>query len=169
MNSTKKYYADSKMQSDMKAEELMIGDWVIRKSDKRPMTVVELRYAETIAAITPDDVYYGDMQDYHESEVEPISLTREILEKNGFKKGEDDQLGTIFHLQIPTGFERDSYTIKISIYKKPICDVSTLFKCWGWIPPSNGGVNDIHLCNLLYVHQIQHALRLCGIEKDLVI
>ena len=101
--------------------------------------------------------------------IEPIPLTPEILEKNGFIKDadKDNRLTDVYHLLVPTGFERKSFTIQVSLYREPIGDVSTLVKCWGWVPPYNGGMNDIHLCTVKYVHQLQHALRLCGIEKEL--
>ena len=98
--------------------------------------------------------------------IEPISLTSEILEKNGFIK-KDDRLTDVYHLLVPTGFERSSFTIQVSL--EPICGVSTLVKCWGWLPPYNGGLNDIHLCSANYAHQLQHALRLCGIEKEIIL
>ena len=65
--------------------------------------------------------------------VEPIPLTAEILEKNGFIKNayKDDRLIDVFHLLVPTGFERESFTIQVSLYREPICGVSTLVKCWG--------------------------------------
>jgi hypothetical protein len=81
----------------------------------------------------------------------------------------DDRLSDAYHLLVPTGFERNSFTIQVSLYKEPICGVSTLVKCWGWLPPYNGGMNDIHLCSANYVHQLQHALRLCGIDKEIIV
>lgn len=101
--------------------------------------------------------------------LDPIPLTHEILEKNGFIKDacKDDRLTDTYHLLVPTGFERNSFTIQVSLYKEPICGVSTLVKCWGWLPPYNGGMNDIHLCSANCVHELQHALRLCGIDKEI--
>jgi hypothetical protein len=33
----------------------------------------------------------------------------------------------------------------------------------------NGGLDRIHHCHIKYVHQLQHALRLAGVEKDVVV
>ena len=126
----------------MKANELMLFDLVKRKKDGKIMTVVELRYAETIAAITPDDVYYGDMEDYHESEIEPIPLTPEILEKNGFHYNDLPFVQSWEQFGLSLYLGGDGYRI-------------------------NCGQNVAMVIDS--VHQLQHALRLCGIEKEIVI
>ena len=60
----------------MRAEDLQIGDWV-RNDLGETQRVVELR--EEGAMLFYNDIYqYGDIQ--------PIPLTPEILEKNGFIK-----------------------------------------------------------------------------------
>ena len=155
----------------MKAEELMIGDWVLKdmnyleddpmytRLDYQPyqiMTGDEIDVAIETNCIGDADVY------------QPIPLTAEILEANGFIKDEDSENGSKYHLLVPTGHERNSYTIQVTLYKEPICGVKTLVKCWGWVPPYNGGLNDIHLCSANHVHELQHALRLCGIEKEII-
>lgn len=101
--------------------------------------------------------------------LDPIPITPEILEKNGFIEDEKTEFGKVYHLLVPTGFEKNSYTIQVTLFKEPICGVNVLFKCWGWIPPYNGGINDIHLCGIGFIHEMQHALRLCGIEKEIVL
>ena len=149
----------------MKANELMIGDWV--------------NYCGLIVKVTSlydkhgsNEIGWSDKKSVlwvNGCNVEPIPLTPEILEKNGFIKdaGEDDMLADVYRLLVPNGFERESFTIQVSLYREQICGVSTLVKCWGWLPPYNGGINDIHLCSANYVHQLQHALRICGIEKEI--
>ncbi len=154
----------------MKANELMIGDWVecTYWTPSKQLKVAEIRRVmddETKIGVYDDDLVLI----FRQSEVKPIPLTPEILEKNGFIKeiDEDDRFTDTYHLLVPTGFERNSFTIQVSLYKEPIAGVSTLVKCWGWLPPYNGGLNDIHLCSANYVHELQHALRLCGIEKEI--
>lgn len=137
----------------MKATELMVGDWVNYKG-----------IYNTVAR--------ADFDIHHDKwieEIQPIPITEEILEKNGFIKdaGEDDREISKYHLFVPTGIERISFTIQVNLYKEPICGVSTLVKCWGQTPPYNGGLNDIHLCSANYVHELQHALRLCGITLNI--
>lgn len=150
----------------MKANELMIGDWVKLK-DGGPLQMEDVSGTGMFKKWTSDGEY---MIPYSYDEIEPIPLTPEILEKNGFIKDKDKKtIGTTYHILIPTGYEANSYTIQITLYKEPICGVSVLLKIWGWIPPYQGGINDIHLCGAKYVHELQHALRLCKIEKEIVL
>jgi len=145
----------------LKAEELMVGDWIIVYEKAMPVKArVDGVYGNNAFVL-------GHPRTVANGFVNPIPLTPEILEKNGFIKDEDDEYQKTYHLLVPTGFEKDSYTIKVTLYTKPICGVNVLFKCWGSIPPYNGGLNDIHLCSISFVHQMQHALRLCGINKTI--
>jgi hypothetical protein len=109
----------------MKATELMIGDWVYY--GKKPVKVLQL----------------SEGKDY--KEINPIPLTSEILEKNGFER-----LGTnYFLLCYPFGLTnpsthdnyKDNYYLRVS-------DKSV---------------------NIKFVHELQHALRLCGIDKETTI
>ena len=103
-------------------------------------------------------------------ELSPIPITPEILEKSGFIKDEDEETnGTTYHILIQTGYEANSYTIQITLYKEPICGVNVLLKIWGWVPPYNGGTNDIHLCGANYVHELQHTIKICRIDKEITI
>ena len=96
---------------------------------------------------TPDGEY---MIPYSYSEIEPIPITPEILEKNGF-------------VQNPRSKSRRSYQIcnsdvYISWWRGRI---NILFK--PFIGHSTNHVN----VDGKYVHELQHALRICGIEKEI--
>lgn len=109
----------------MKANELMIGDWVhyINPSNNRVVGVGDFTAPE---------------------ELEPIPLTAEILEKNGFVKVNSQR----YDWGSPNGFY-----VNINPKKKII-----------HINGANGSN-----CNMYYiivgfnVHELQHALRLCGL------
>lgn len=79
------------------------------------------------------------------SEIEPIPLTPEILEKNGFAERFDDDLVLM---------ECEGIVMEIG-------NNYTRFK---------DGKMFLHrvLTPLYYVHELQHALKLCGIEKEIV-
>ena len=76
--------------------------------------------------------------------VDPIPLTEEILVKNGFDK---DERSKYFHL----------YTLDMEGHWD--FDIS-------WSSQNGFSYEDI---KLTYVHQLQHLLRLCGIEKEITL
>lgn len=112
----------------MKATELMIGDWVYN-----PFTRKELR----ITSGRDIDLAEGLC-------LEPIPITIDILEKNGF------------HLDYPYGyFQEDKEHIL------ELCYVG------GGVIEWTINCNEHTVMSFEYVHELQHALRLCGVEKDI--
>ena len=130
----------------MKANELMIGDWVYNKHHKKNIR------------LTQYDFFTHTHNDFGEQELapfakpttgrdlEPIHLTPEILEENGFE----------YH-----SGERGMYGVTTANYYAMegsphiFCDGDP-FAVWfeDEVP-------------IRYVHELQHVLRLCGIEKDI--
>ena len=89
---------------------------------------------------------------------EPIPITKEILEKNGFKLKEKGVLYT----EYVSGDEHS--IIEFGFYKESIHDIDTVLNCeLGFV----GGLDRIHHCHVKYVHELQHALRLCGVNKTI--
>ena len=155
----------------MNVAELQIGDWVQNPLGLKA-TVHSIRY---IPKDICDDFggYYivrlrvgeGGWQDLDEGDVKPIPITPEIIEKNGFKI---DSRATHWKKYV---FVEDvrripQTVIQFSFYEDMSAD--TLFKCWTK-PESCDGENNIHICDLKYVHELQHAIGLCGIKKDIVL
>lgn len=118
----------------MKANELMIGDLV------RTIGCNPFRIGCVLGEAVCND---SDTQMWCDDEIEPIPLTPEILEKNGFEK-----IGTSYQ-----------YIARPGLYIRLI------------------GISNKHLSlqiasryiGLDYVHELQHALRLCKIEKEIVL
>lgn len=106
----------------MKANELMIGDWVIGGSGE-PFK---------IGIIDPDFLFWNEIQ--------PIPITPEILEKNGFV------------------VESRNYHVEPLQY----CELEDGL----WIDIS--GENYFE-GKLEYVHQLQHTLKLCETEKEIIL
>lgn len=80
-------------QQSMKATELMVGDWVqISVWDCKPFPskVTSINYNSYQGKDFVDWIDTEDEEDIGMYEVQPIPLTPEILEKNGFEKKEDD-------------------------------------------------------------------------------
>lgn len=141
----------------MKASELMIEDWVLH--DREPYQIRQLgiygvdRDGEDYPAVCigkPNGV--GLIVE--RNEIEPIPLTQEILEKNGFKDVGDN----IYQLE-----------------EKP---------CWFWVDFFNhwyGCEYDtstyeyedhghrLKLYGIPSVNELQHSFRLVGIKKEIVI
>ena len=111
----------------MKANELMIGNWV--KCGKRYMKVTQLA------------------EDMDCDDIEPIPITPEILEKNGFEKLEDGSW-SLFQALYQIYWSADPLYLEISSsYTSQIGDFSRM--------------------GIQFVHELQHALKLCGIDKTI--
>lgn len=127
----------------MKVDELMIGDWVIvhaRIDRTAKIETVDLHSVKT--SIGGPWIF---------DEIDPIPLTPEILEKNGWK-----------HKYYGIYRQTIGETITIDIFPEG-CSVED----------DRGSPNlyrlRYHLPALKFVHELQHALRLCGIEKEITL
>lgn len=129
--------------NELTSKDLMIEDWLqdsfgnIGQVYRLDPGRVHLRLLQE----RPQD------EEYIVHDIEPIPLTPEILEKNGFKKD--------FELK--------------GCYWRPDCRKYCIVKeieTWYFaFRHMGGGHICISECN--YVHQLQHALRLCGINKEI--
>ena len=122
----------------MKANELMVGDWV------------ELYGTPTRWEIEDYAKWYKEMERTDVHTFEPIPLTAEILEKNGWK-------WNTFHTMIE--FIVGTIHIGWGFYKD----------CISVSDHSDEGHCQISSLRCVYVHELQHALRLCGIDKKIVL
>lgn len=126
------------------AQDLMIGDWVeFIQSDGQGF------YAQVEALI--NDGIFSESGFYADNDVSPIPLTAEILEKN-FPKSHDidywvDGNFPIIGYSIPCHTDGNLPYVEVSIYD-----------------PARVMEFEMYLH---YVHELQHALRLCGFEKDI--
>ena len=138
----------------MKATELMIGDWVLINSIPHKIQAIDSIDAE----IQANDELYCIGEDRHHSEdkIEGIRVTYEILEKNGFY-----DLDTQWYYK--RFLSNDCFDIHISLVYREI-EVSKLYgvgtECEE-IEYDSAIVFDNDIC----VHQLQHALRLCGLDE----
>lgn len=89
--------------------------------------------------------------------LQPIPLTPEILEKNGFVKYNE--------VSDTPPYDQDEEGNMYYSYNGEQ-------KFWGWWQPNNVyliPVNAMVDLEIKFVHQLQHALRLCGINKEITI
>lgn len=120
----------------MKANELMIGNWV--KCGRRYMKVTQLA------------------EDMDCDDIEPIPLAPEILEKNGIKLEEVGDNGVLTSPKWRNRFEK---WVLRTLWRDTFIWYDRTAKYWH--------LQDMGAAKLLYVHQLQNALRLCGIEKEI--
>ena len=145
----------------MKANELMIGDWMQFANGVQKVMVVgikmDARYREKDPIITVENNRYHWIEKPLD-ELKPIPLTAEILEANGFSVGK-------YKLPV-SGNEIDKYSyVDLTNHIKE-CVLLPLTKNCTW---SFGSVDGMEVPVIEYVHELQHALRLCGIDKDIII
>ena len=131
----------------MKASELMIGDWVMvcpwDETPWKPKKITDINFHSWEGVDFCDDVGVEGWDELSLDQIKPIPLTKEILEKNGFVK--DDTWDEWVH-----------FTNGI------IIDFTLLVD-------EDGFRLDIPNARINYVHELQHALKLCGINKEITL
>jgi len=124
----------------MKATDLMVGDYCLVKPSMMPIKV---------AAVHQKKVAYHAVSNklnwVRESLLEPIPLTPEILEKNGFAIENDD-----------TYVWRHESGLEKIIWFNGGCTTVVSVRC-----------DSIYEGYCYDVHELQHALKICGIRKEI--
>ena len=131
----------------MKLSELMIGDWVYVEKVGKPVRVESVGYTAFVG--------YEHFQEMEGSiiGIRPIELSKEIFEKNGFTSSWSILRGTRYYL----GTEGRVYLAKSAI--------STEYRMY----VDTGTDLEPFVCNCKYVHELQHILKVFGIEKEIVL
>ena len=82
----------------------------------------------------------------HIDYIDPIPITAEILEKNGFERSTSQFI--VYHTdKVWISYDKPSGTWSVTMY-------------------INDFTSNLH-ANILHIHQLQHALRLAGVEKEI--
>lgn len=126
----------------MRATELMIGDWVLDVSGKERICQVQA-IGNGKLSVTYADNSMNSLKPM--AMFQPIPLTAEILNKNGFVQNNSHRMLYV-HINDYNGyaFSLDADNV-------------------GWHLTANKFIS------IDSVHELQHALRLCGIEKEIVL
>jgi hypothetical protein len=127
--------------SELTSRDLMVGDWLM--SFGAPHKVVGIRTDMLEPHIKTDmsDTWY---EEGIENLLEPIPLTPEILKKNGFSCDGYAILRLEDNSELLYYFHEYKLT---RFYKSEI----------------------IFRCQCVYAHELQHALKLCGIDKNIIV
>lgn len=149
----------------MKANELMIGDWVNLKNGKviMPCRITVIGHATQdrneigttvcvdLSKEFPTCIFDMDV-------ITPIPLTPEILEKNGFKKNGIPNMDWCDDIYAWSRQETPDERMFVSVYMDDPANFFVEVYC--------------QYCHadgirVKYVHELQHLLKLCGIDKNI--
>lgn len=128
----------------MKAEDLMIGD-LVRFYDE-PRKVDDIRQDKV--SVVDSNFIYNYSSYFH---ISPIPLTEALLAKNGWQEDEEND----WRHQYPQGL------LVASFYqwgKGMVCSISAV---------NNADV--VGLCDVKYVHELQHVLSALGVKEKFTI
>lgn len=132
----------------MKANELMIGDWVQHQEGKCEVLSIH------IDGITFWDKKGGGAVSL--DRISPIPLTAEIIKKNGFVNDfYEEECVADYHF-----IRHDGYSFNTKIAHITWCNGNVIIST-----DFDGKVSK----EIQFVHELQHALRLCGIDKEIVL
>ena len=124
------------------AKSLMLNDWVVN-------TEFGKNEIDRVECIEENRVWLEKGEFYTPiNYIEPIPLTAEILEKNGFANDYE-------HI----------YTIATDFYDLDIEEISD--SIWLITHYPHDVIVPSSECSVCYVHELQHALRLFGVNKEI--
>lgn len=125
----------------MKATDLMIGDFV--NVNDIPLRVGAIRQDELGFFDNDYKIYWCSDDEF--DRIDPIPLTEEILAKNGWD------------------FSKKKYGIYCKEDKFHDAELSRDDNGFYW----SINTDEYEILRVDYVHQLQHLLRLCGIDKEI--
>lgn len=128
----------------MKVTDLMIGDLIFINNTPHKIQAIDSIDAEILA---DDNLYYvGEDRYRSEDKIEGIPITTEILEKNGF----------VFDCDFWTIANPRYNNVRMVRYCSIDEDATDAF-LGHWAFDENYAID--------FVHELQHALRLCGLNE----
>ena len=165
----------------MNIKELMVGDLLRVNRDGlciKKDTIVQIRGIDGDNKFEEKGlVGYAGCQPLDETQfaggiwldyLDPIPLTPEILEKNGFRLTKADTVCPADRYWRAIDGTRDGAIVEITLYNPDVHGVKVLTKIHTQ-SSHESGVNTVHSCDIESVHELQHALRLCRIDKEIVV
>lgn len=146
-------------------EEIMIGDWVYNKHFNGEIEPIQIHniYGTEVNCKTERNRFDVDeiISGTYMSDLQPIPLIPEILEENGFKKGFLPALKTESSLLWVAKVGEDYIEIRF--------DRRNIAIWYDYDENGDGVYSDCLLPLPYWLHEFQHALKLCGINKEIEI
>ena len=154
--------------AEIKISELSVGDWIATESAQLAIEGNDIATAfvdkvkkpiQIVSVLGDERLVFGRIEEldgftsiYLKAEhIEPIPLTAEILEKNGFEEGKRYD-----------GWDTRVFSKDMASVSMPSKDKWCRIRVY-----SEDGFYELSSAIVSYVHQLQHALRLAGIEKGI--
>lgn len=131
---------------NLRVEELMIGDFVYKTYPQKH--IVEWSYIE---------MFDSHGRPIVGRDIEPIPLTEDFLEKNGFKSIKSDGTERLWHKQCEEDVSLliDTQALNNRLYKEKDALL--------WV--FTDGFCELRT-KVRFVHELQHAMRVMGIKKE---
>lgn len=149
----------------MDITKLMIGDWVWCGSNYGKVAQIFILHDSLLITVNNRrNKYFEEVNPFEittdAEDIRPIPLTTEIIEKNMFKP-------------LKVGFEPKNLVGKWcykngEVFVNQYCFSNESYRN-GHTVFMVGSSSYIRIGDIVYVHQLQHALRICGIEKEIIL
>lgn len=159
----------------MKAEELMVDDWVLAEGKPIQVTNISVLGGDVIRVMNPfmsyDIAYASNIIALSNgakdiNKIEPIPLTEEILKKNGFKNDVIAQKAII--AEGASNFSVILVSEDNRITLNNIDEYINSFNKWH-VHIDTEDMRTMCTSEITYVHELQHLLKLCKIEKEIIL
>lgn len=136
----------------MKISELSIGDWVRYDRGTDAVQIMGIYVRNNQECVVMSDSYFPDGVIGFVEHISPIPLTPEILEKNGFVDYEVGRGWYVLNVadDLRVWLHRNSHDWTFQLMK--------------WSPLSTHEIGKVFIN---HTHQLQHALRLAGVGKEI--
>lgn len=139
----------------LKVTDLMVGDWVMSFGAPHKIIGVRTDMFEPHIKTDMSDTWY---EEGIENLLEPIPLTPEILEKNGFETKKIMPFEQEFEHRVGVDGR-----VELDNRSEYIHSNNT------WAMYIRGDRGFTSYIELSFLHEIQHALKLCKINKEIVV
>ena len=130
----------------LKISDLSVGDWVYYDKGNTPYSIKSIyRTGRQDCVVLNDSVFPEGLIGFV-GRLTPIPITAEILEANGFERSTSQFI--VYHTdKVWISYDKPSETWSVTMY-------------------INDFTSNLH-ANILHIHQLQHALRLAGVDKEI--
>lgn len=133
----------------LKISDLSVGDWVYYDEGNTPCSIRSIYRTGIQDCVVLNDNKYSEGVIGFVDSLTPIPITAEILEQNGLEYVDDGNDAVIF--------------LCCDMFWARLCVGDTFWQ----VGIHSEDRLDAVVCDVKHTHQLQHALRLAGIDKEI--